>query len=90
MVLQCGQAVANPTWVALVPRIAGDEDVGRVLALQQGLVAVTAIAGAALAGLVVGTHGSAAALWLDAGTFGGLLVAAALVRTRRGSARPGR
>ena len=89
VVLQCGQAVANPTWGALVPRIAGDQDVGRVLALQQSLLAVTAIAGAALAGLVVGTHGSAAALWLDAATFGGLLVAAALVRTRRGGARAG-
>jgi MFS family permease len=87
VVLQCGQAVANPTWGALVPRIAGDQDVGRVLALQQSLLAVTAIAGAALAGLVVGTHGSAAALWLDAATFGGLLLAAALVRTRRGGAR---
>ncbi len=89
LVLQCGQAVANPTWGALVPRIAGNQDVGRVLALQQGLLAVTAIAGAALAGLVVGTHGSAAALWLDAATFGGLLVAAALVRTRRAGARAG-
>ena len=84
VVLQCGQAVAGPTWGALIPRIVGDGEVGRVLALQQSLLAVTAVAGAALAGLVVGAHGTAAALWLDAATFGGLLVAAALVRTRRG------
>ena len=84
VVLQCGQAVAGPTWGALIPRIVGDDEVGRVLALQQSLIAVTAVAGAALAGLVVGAHGTAAALWLDAATFGGLLAAAALVRTRRG------
>ena len=84
VVLQCGQAVAGPTWGALIPRIVGDDEVGRVLALQQSLLAVTAVAGAALAGLVVGAHGTAAALWLDAATFGGLLAAAALVRTRRG------
>ena len=84
VVLQCGQAVAGPTWGALTPRIVGDDEVGRVLALQQSLLAVTAVAGAALAGLVVGAHGTAAALWLDAATFGGLLAAAALVRTRRG------
>ena len=84
VVLQCGQAVAGPTWGALTPRIVGDDEVGRVLALQQSLIAVTAVAGAALAGLVVGAHGTAAALWLDAATFGGLLAAAALVRTRRG------
>jgi len=84
VVLQCGQAVAGPTWGALIPRIVGDDEVGRVLALQQSLIAVTAVAGAALAGLVVGAHGAAAALLLDAATFGGLLAAAALVRTRRG------
>jgi MFS family permease len=89
VVLQCGQAVANPTWGALVPRIVGDQEVGRVLALQQSLLAVTAIAGAALAGLVVGAHGSSAALWLDAATFGALLLAAALVRTRRGGGHAG-
>lgn len=84
ILLQCGQAVSNPTWGALTPRIAGDEDMGRVMALQQSLRAVTGIAGAALAGLLVGTLGIAAALWVDCGTFGAALLAAGLVRTRRG------
>jgi predicted MFS family arabinose efflux permease len=82
--LQCGQAVSSPTWGALTPRIAGDDDMGRVISLQQSLRAVTGIAGAALAGLLVGTLGISAALWLDCGTFAVALLAAGLVRTRRG------
>jgi len=84
VLLQCGQAVAHPTWGALTPRIVGDEDMGRVLALQQSLLAVTGVLGAALAGVLVGTHGTSAALWVDCGTFGVVLLAAGLVRTRRG------
>jgi predicted MFS family arabinose efflux permease len=84
VVLQCGQSVANPTWGALTPRIAGDEDTGRVIALQQSLRAATGIAGAALAGLLVGTNGTSTALWVDCGTFGAVVLAAGLVRTRRG------
>jgi predicted MFS family arabinose efflux permease len=57
---------------------------GRVISLQQSLRAVTGIAGAALAGLLVGTLGISAALWVDCGTFGAALLAAGLVRTRRG------
>ena len=84
VLLQCGQAVANPTWGALTPRIAGDDDMGRVMALQQSLLAVTGIVGAALAGILVGTHGTSSALWVDCATFGAVLLAAGLVRTRRG------
>ena len=84
VLLQSGQAVANPTWGALTPRIAGDEDMGRVMALQQSLLAVTGIVGAALAGILVGTHGTSSALWVDCATFGAVLLAASLVRTRRG------
>ena len=82
--LQCGQAVAAPTWAALTPHIVGDEDMGRVIALQQSLRAVTGIVGAVVAGLLVGTRGTSAALWVDCATFGAVLLAAGLVRTRRG------
>jgi MFS family permease len=84
VLLQCGQAVANPTWGALTPRIAGDDDTGRVMALQQSLLAVTGIVGAALAGILVGTHGTSSALWVDCATFGAVLLAAGIVRTRGG------
>jgi predicted MFS family arabinose efflux permease len=89
ILLQCGQAVSSPTWGALTPRIAGDADMGRVMALQQSLRAVTGIAGAALAGLLVGTLGISAALWVDCGTFGAALLAAGLIRTRRGGRQEG-
>ncbi|NMM24363.1 MAG: MFS transporter [Phycicoccus sp.] len=84
VLLQWGQAVSSPTWGALTPRIAGDEDMGRVISLQRSLLAASGIAGAALAGLLVGTHGTATALWVDCGTFGAVVLAAGLVRTRRG------
>ena len=84
VVLQLGQAVSNPTWGALLPRIVGDEEMGRVSALQQGLLAGTGVVGATAGGLLVGTWGVSAALWVDAASFTGLLLAAALVRTRRG------
>jgi hypothetical protein len=76
--------VANPTWGAFAPRIVGDQDMGRVLAQQQSLLAATGIVGAAPAGALVGRHGTSTALWVDAGTFGAVLLAADLVRTRRG------
>ena len=84
VLLQCGQAVANTTWGALTPRIVGDEDMGRVISLQQSLLSVTGIVGAAMAGVLVGTHGTSIALWVDGATFGVVLLAAGLVRTRRG------
>ncbi|MGN6634060.1 MAG: MFS transporter [Oryzihumus sp.] len=84
VLLQLGQAVSNPTWGALMPRIVGDEDLGRVSALQQGLLAGTGVVGATAGGLLVGAFGVSAALWVDAGSFTGLLRVAALVRTRRG------
>src|SRR5665647_102593 len=43
VLLQFGQAVANPTWGALTPRMVGDEDMGRVLALQQSALEVPCV-----------------------------------------------
>src|SRR6476661_9994024 len=63
VLLQLGQAVSNPTWGALMPRIVGDEDMGRVSALQQGLLAGTGVVGATAGGLLVGAFGVSAALW---------------------------
>lgn len=83
VVLQTGQAFANPVWSALVPRIVGEQDIGRVIALQQGISAATAPAGAALGGVLVGLYGAPVAFWCNAGTFAVLTLAAAAVRTRR-------
>ncbi|MGH3496990.1 MAG: MFS transporter [Nocardioidaceae bacterium] len=83
LLLQLGVAFSSPAWAALLPRIVGDEQLGRVVAWQQGLGAATQPAGAALGGLLYGIFGSQVAFWCDAGTFALLLVVALSVRTRR-------
>ncbi|WP_350280641.1 MFS transporter [Kribbella sp. HUAS MG21] len=82
-VLQLGQAVAGPAWGALIPRIVGEELVGRSTGASQALIGVATLAGSAAGGLLVGMAGSRGALLVDAGTFLVLVVVAALVRTRR-------
>jgi MFS family permease len=91
--MHVGQAVANPTWGALVPRIVGDVETGRALGATQALTTVAAVAGPALGGVLTGLGGAELPLLADAVTFAALAVAGALVRTRRGERvlpRPGR
>jgi len=82
--LQAGNAVANPTWGALVPRVAGAGDTSRVIAATQGLTTLAAVAGPALGGLLTGLGGARLPLLIDAATFLALTAAGAAVRTRRG------
>ncbi|TCC11109.1 MFS transporter [Kribbella soli] len=82
-VLQIGQAVAGPAWGALIPRIVGEELVGRTTGTSQALIGVATFAGSAAGGVLVGWVGSRGALLVDAGTFLALVVIAQLVRTRR-------
>jgi MFS family permease len=82
-VLQLGQAVAGPAWGALVPRIVGDDLVGKAVGTGQALAGVAMLAGSALGGVLVGWQGDRVALLVDASTFAGLAVVARLVRTRR-------
>jgi MFS family permease len=82
-VLQVGQAVAGPAWAALVPRIVGDELVGRATGISQALIGAATLAGSAAGGLLVGWSGDRVALLVDASSFLGLAVIARLVRTRR-------
>ena len=87
MALQAGQAVAYPTWGALVPRIVGEAEIGRATGSLSALMTVGAVAGPALGGLLTGIGGGARLpLLVDAATFGVLAVAALVVRTRRGGA----
>ena len=87
MALQAGQAVAGPTWGALVPRIVGEAEIGRATGSLSALMTVGAVAGPALGGLLTGIGGGARLpLLVDAATFGVLAVAALAVRTRRGGA----
>ncbi len=83
-VLQSAQAVVSPTWSGLTPRLVGEDEVGRLVALQQGLAQTLLPVGGALGGLVYGFAGMRAAVLTDALTFAVLAGAAYSVRTRRG------
>lgn len=89
LVIQTGQAFAAPTWTALMPRVVGEEGIGRLVALQSGIAAFAGPLGAGAGGLLYGTAGARAAILADAGTFALLLCAAMLVRTRRAAGGPG-
>lgn len=82
-VLQIGQAVAGPAWGALIPRIVGEELVGRTTGTSQALIGVATLTGSAAGGVLVGSVGTRGALLADASTFLVLVVVARLVRTRR-------
>lgn len=82
--LHVGQAVANPTWGALVPRIVGDVETGRAIGATQVLTTLAAVAGPALGGVLTGLGGARLPLLADTVTFAGLALAGLVVRTRRG------
>lgn len=82
--LQAAQAVANPAWQALVPRIVGEAEVGRAIGATQALSTLAAVAGAPLGGLLSGLGGVRLPLLADAASFGLLALAGLAVRTRRG------
>ena len=87
VVLQLGQVVANPAWVALVPEIAEPDEIGQAMGASQSLSTLAAVAAPAVAGVLAGTFGYGAPLLIDAATFAGLAAAALAIRaTRRQSA----
>ena len=84
LLVQTGQAFSSPTWSALVPRVVGDEAVGKVVALQQGLNMVLLPIGAAVGSVLYAGAGARPVILIDAATFALLLGSAFAVRTRRG------
>ena len=87
VVLQLGQVVANPAWVALVPEIAEPDEIGQAMGASQSLSTLATVAAPAVAGVLAGTFGYGAPLLIDAATFAGLAAAAlAIHATRRQSA----
>ena len=87
VLLQAGQAVAAPTWQALIPSIAERKEVGRAVGTSQALSTVASVAAPAAAGLAVARLGYGAPLLLDAATFLVLAGAGLALRTRRRLAR---
>lgn len=82
--LGTGAAFSQATWQALIPRVAGEENIAAATALQQAAFTFSLILGPAVAGILAAAFGTAVPLALDAVTFGAMAVAALVVRTRRG------
>ncbi|MER7268943.1 MFS transporter [Micromonospora carbonacea] len=86
--LAAGLAVTQPVLAALVPAMVTPGDLPRASALNQTAGTLGALAGPALAGLLVGQFGTRVPLLLDAVSYLALVAAGLLIRTRRGGARP--
>ncbi|MCM0675961.1 MFS transporter [Micromonospora phytophila] len=86
--LSAGLAVTQPVLSALVPAMVRSEDLPRASALNQTAGTLGALAGPALAGLLVGEFGARLPLLIDAGSYLALVAAGLLIRTRRGGVRP--
>ncbi|WFE33260.1 MFS transporter [Micromonospora sp. WMMD975] len=82
--LATGLAVTQPVLAALVPVMVRAADLPRAGALNQTAGTLGALAGPALAGLLVGQFGTRVPLLVDAVSYLALVVAALLIRTRRG------
>jgi MFS family permease len=87
LLLQAGQVVALPTWSALVPEIAGPDEVGRAVSASQAMNTVLGVAAPATAGLATAWLGYGAPLLLDAATFVVLAAAGMLIHASRGRDR---
>ncbi|MGW5011477.1 MFS transporter [Micromonospora chalcea] len=85
--LATGLAVSQPVISALVPVMVRPEDLPRAGALNQTAGTLGALAGPALAGLLVGQFGTRVPLLLGALSYLSLVGAGLLVRTRRGGRR---
>ena len=85
--LGTGAAFSQATWQALIPRVAGEENIAAATALQQTAFTCSLILAPAVAGILAGAFGTGVPLALDAVTFGAMAVAALAVRTRRGGTR---
>ncbi len=88
-VLGAAATLAGAAWSGLIPRIVGEEQVGKAVSAQQALYALALVGAPAAGGLLTGTFGAGCPVALDAATFVVITGAAALVRTRRRPAELG-
>jgi MFS family permease len=84
--LDAAQAVAGPTWQALLPRIVGEERTPRAMGTMQATIMIAGMAGPAAGGLLTGWGGSALVFTVASGCYLAMGVGALLIRTRRGTA----
>lgn len=81
--LGAGQAVAGPTWTALLPRISGEDGIGAAMSLGQISFTMAGMAAPAIGGSLSGWLGTGAPLAVDAATYAVLGLVAALLKARR-------
>jgi MFS family permease len=84
--LDTAQAVAGPTWQALLPRIVGEERTPRALGTMQATIMIAGMVGPAAGGLLSGWGGSGLVFAAASACYLAMAVGALLIRTRRGTA----
>lgn len=84
--LDAAQAVAGPTWQALLPRIVGEDRTPRAMGTMQATIMIAGMAGPAAGGLLSGWGGSALVFTVASACYLAMGVGALLIRTRRGLA----
>jgi MFS family permease len=81
--LGCGTALGNPTFSALLPRIAGEDRITAAASQLATATGLASMAGPGLAGLLYAASGLRGPLLIDAASFAAVTGTAFLVRTRR-------
>jgi MFS family permease len=85
LVLNACQAVAGPTWQALLPRIVGEERTPRAVGTMQATIMIAGMAGPAAGGLLSGWGGSVLVFSVASACYVAMGLGAVLIRTRRGT-----
>ena len=85
LVLNVCQAVAGPTWQALLPRIVGEERTPRAVGTMQATIMIAGMAGPAAGGLLSGWGGSVLVFSVASACYVAMGLGAVLIRTRRGT-----
>ncbi|MGH9171002.1 MAG: MFS transporter [Acidimicrobiales bacterium] len=83
-----GGAFSSTAWQVLIPRVVGEDQIGRATSLSQSAFTIGSIAAPAAAGLLSGLFGTGVPLAVDTVSFVLMTAAAALIRTRRVAADP--
>jgi MFS family permease len=84
--LDAAQAVASPTWQALLPRIVGEDRTPRAMGTMQATIMIAGMAGPAAGGLLSGWGGAGLVFGVASGCYLAMGAGAMLIRTRRGTA----
>lgn len=86
LLLNACQAVAGPTFQALLPRIVGEERTPRAVGTMQATIMIAGMAGPAAGGVLSGLGGSLLVFSVASALYVLMGVGAFLIRTRRGTA----